>query len=244
MPRTPIWQSIATTLTHEIAGGHYPPGARMPTEAALSSRFGVNRHTVRRALKRMSEDGLVHSRRGAGVFVAMKPMDYAIGRRTRFHQNLAAAGQTPGKKILHLETRQSDTREAEALALPAGADVHAYEGLSLADGQPIAVSRSIFPAAPFPGFLDDLAELGSITAALARHGIADYTRASTRLTAKAATATQALHLRIAENAPLLQAVAINIDTTGMPIEYGHTWFAGERVTLTLSDPALQDAQMS
>lgn len=235
MARTAIWTSISNALTRDIAEGRYGPGDQLPTEAALSARFGVNRHTVRRALAAMAEDGLVHARRGAGVFVAQKPTEYPIGRRVRFHQNLAAAGRSPAKEVLMRETRAADAREAEALGLDPSAQVHVYEGLSLADNTPIAVFRSVFPADRFPDLLTDLAETRSVTTALKRHGIDDYTRASTRLTAKQATATQALHLRIAEGAPILRSISINVDETGAPIEYGHTWFAGDRVTLTLQD---------
>jgi len=232
-PRTPIWRSIASTLSAEIAQGHYKVGQKLPTEAELSARFGVNRHTVRRALGALGEERLVHSRRGAGVFVAATPTDYPIGRRVRFHQNLRAAGRLPTKEILSVATRVADEEEAEALSLERGAEVHVYEGLSLADDQPIALFRSVFPADRFPGLHQHLIADRSVTKALARHGIADYTRASTRLTAKAATATQALHLRIVEGAPILRTVSINIDSVGRAIEFGHTWFAGDRVTLTL-----------
>lgn len=235
MARTAIWTSIAAALTNDIAEGRYGPGDKLATEAALATRFGVNRHTVRRALAAMADDGFVHSRRGSGVFVAQTPTDYPIGRRVRFHQNLAAAGRAPAKKVLALETRAADTREADALGLTPGSEVHVYEGLSLADGAPIAIFRSAFPAQRFAGLPADLEETNSVTAALQRHGISDYTRASTRLTAKLATPTQALHLRIAEGAPILRTVGINIDLDETPIEYGQTWFAGDRVTLTVND---------
>ena len=74
--------------------------------------------------------------------------------------------------------------------------------------------------------------------ALAAAGVTDYTRASPRLPAKVASATQALHLHIAEGAPILRSVAINVDPSGRPIEYGRTWFAGDRVTLTFDPGAL------
>ncbi|MFQ6552266.1 phosphonate metabolism transcriptional regulator PhnF [Aestuariibius insulae] len=235
MTRTPIWKSIAAVLMQEIADGHYRSGDKLPTEVKLASRFGVNRHTVRHALKSMAEDGLVHARRGAGVFVAQVPTEYPIGRRMRFHQNLAAAGRIPAKEILNMETRLAGPSEREALELPKEAEVHAYEGLSLADSQPIAVFRSVFPAARFPGLLAALEETRSVTSALARHGVEDYTRASTRLTATAADATQALHLRVTEGDPILRTVGINVDPDGVPVEYGHSWFAGDRVTLTIDD---------
>lgn len=230
--RTPIWKSISSALISDISKGIYRPGDKLPTEAQLASRFGVNRHTVRRALKSMAEDDLVMSRRGSGVFVAQIPTEYPIGRRVRFHQNLQAAGRLPGKEILMLDTRNADPRETEALQLE-GETVHVYEGLSLADGQPIAVFRSVFPAGRFPQILETLEQTRSVTQALQAHGVTDYTRAQTSLTAKTASATIALHLRLREGAPVLRAVGINVDSDGIPVEYGKTWFAGDRVTLTV-----------
>jgi len=234
MARTPIWKSITAALTAEIGDGHYRPGDKLPTEAQLAQRFGVNRHTVRRALADMAERGMVHARRGAGVFVAAKPTDYPIGRRVRFHQNLTAAGQMPEKRVLRLETRAADQREAAALDLPDGAQVHVYEGVSLADGAPIGLFRSVFPAERFATLLDGLAATRSVTAALKREGLDDYTRASTRLTAKLANATQALHLQIAEGAPILRTISVNIDLSGQPVEYGHSWFSGDRISLIVT----------
>ena len=236
MPRTPIWKSIAETLRREIAAGHYRPGDKLPTEAQMASRFGVNRHTVRHAISALVDDSLVHTRRGAGAFVAQVPTDYPIGKRVRFHQNVAAAGRIPAKRVLSVETRPASARERDALVLEADALVHLYEGLSLADDHPIALFRSVFPAALFPDLPQALRQSASVTHALAAAGVTDYTRASTRLTARAASATQALHLRIAEGAPILRSVGINVDGRGCPVEYGRTWFAGDRVTLTF-DPA-------
>lgn len=233
MARTPVWKSIASALTEDIAQGRYDTGDKLPAEAQLAARFGVNRHTVRRALAEMAAGGLVHSRRGAGVFVAAKPTDYPIGKRVRFHQNISKGGRIPAKQILTTETRAAATGEAAALGLEPGDQVHVYDGLSLADGQPIALFQSIFPAERFPGMLTALEETQSVTAALKRCGIEDYTRSETRITARQTTATQALHLRIPEGAPILRTTGINVDSEGSPIEYGRTWFAGDRVTLTV-----------
>jgi GntR family phosphonate transport system transcriptional regulator len=234
--RTPIWKAIATSLSNDISEGIYQQGHKLPTEAVLAARFGVNRHTVRQAMGALADEGIVHARRGAGVFVAMKPTDYPIGRRVRFHQNLTAAGRTPAKEVLLLETRTAHASEADALQLETGAVVHVYEGLSLVENTPIALFRSVFPAERLPDMLIHLRHDPSVTAALAQSGVADYTRASTRVNAKLATVTQALHLRIAEHAPILRTISVNADPDGRPVEVGRTWFAADKVTLTLSDP--------
>lgn len=234
MARSPIWRAIADTLTAEIARAHYAPGDRLPTEAELADRFGVNRHTVRHALAALTDQGLIHTRRGSGAFVAARPADYALGRRTRFHQNLAAAGRNPARDITRRETRPADAGEAAALKLQPGDAVHVIEGVSTADGVPMAAFRSVFPAAQLPGLLARLTQTSSITEALVAEGVADYTRATTRLTAIAAPATLALLLRLPEAAPLLRSTSVNIDPQGRPLEFGTTWFAGDRVTLTVT----------
>lgn len=233
--RTPIWKAIATSLRSEIVEGLYQQGAKLPTEAVFAMRFGVNRHTVRQALKALADEGIVHARRGAGVFVTMAPTDYPIGRRVRFHKNLTDAGRSPAKKVLLLETRTAQASEAEALELKIGAMVHVYEGLSLMENQPIALFRSVFPADRLPDLLVHLRNNPSVTAGLAQSGVSDFTRASTRVNAKLATATQALHLRIAENAPILRTISVNTAPDSSPVEVGCTWFSGDKVTLTLSE---------
>lgn len=228
-----LWRAIHDSLRADIAAGRYSPGDKLPTEAALAARFSVNRHTVRRALGALAEAGTIFTRRGAGAFVAHRPTDYPLGRRVRFHQNLRAAGRAPAREFLAFETRAAAPKEASALRLPPGASVHVCDGLSFADGVPLSLFQSLFPAARFPDLPEALRRLSSITAALADCGLPDYTRASTRLTAKLATTTQAHHLRIAPGAPILRATAVNVDAEGVPVEYGRAWFAGERITLTL-----------
>lgn len=234
MPREPIWRSIANTLQTEIAQELYRPSDKLPTEADLADRFGVNRHTVRQGLASLAEAGIVHARRGAGVFVAARPTDYALGPRVRFHQNVAASGRTPSRRITRLETRPASPAEAAALALASGDLVHVIDGISLADGQPLALFSSVFPAARLPGLLTAMAAQNSVTAALAACGVTDYTRAETRLTAKLADGLQALALHIQPGAPILRSVAVNVDAAGQPVEFGTTWFAADRVTLTVT----------
>lgn len=220
-------------MRHDIAEGRYTQGDKLPTEAALAARFGVNRHTVRHALAHLVEEGLVRTRRGAGAFVAGRPTDYPIGKRVRFHENLRAAGREPAKKVLALEQRAASEGEANALQIAQGDPVLAYVGLSLGDGVPVALAEATYPLGRLPGFAKAMSNATSITKALNEIGVTDYTRVSTRVTATLATATQALHLQVQEGAPLIRTSSLSVDSEGVPVELGRTWFAGERVSLTL-----------
>lgn len=235
MNKQPIWKSIADALRGDLAEGRYRAGDKLPTEAALAERFGVNRHTVRHGIAALVEEGLIRTRRGAGAFVAATPTDYALGKRVRFHENLVAAGRRPEKKVLHVEERFATEGEASALQIESGAPLVVYHGLSLADEQPIALFESLFPAERVQGLIAAFSRTSSVTEALSMVGIADFTRASTRLTAVRASAMQALHLHVGEGDPILKSTSVNVTLGDVPIEYGRTWFAGDRVTLTLDN---------
>ncbi|WP_341862005.1 phosphonate metabolism transcriptional regulator PhnF [Gymnodinialimonas sp. 57CJ19] len=235
MGRIPIWTAIHDTLVEEIAAGHFPPGARLPTEAQLADRFGVNRHTVRRALAALADRDIVFSRRGAGVFVRHTPTPYPIGRRVRFHQNLLDANRVPDRRVLHLETRTATLDEVEALDLGGTPLIHISEGIIRSDDVTVGAFRSVFPAARFPDFLEIMRETRSVTKTFAAHGVTDYTRARTEVTAQVATKSRADLLEIRPRDPILRTISINVDHEGVPIEFGRAWFAADKVTLTVTD---------
>lgn len=226
----PLWRQIAETLRAELAGRE--PGHRLPSEARLSARFGVNRHTVRRALAALAQDGLVHARRGAGVTVTAPPTDYPIGRRTRFHTAMAVSGRVPGRQVLSVEILPGTRAETQALGLTPGTPLVRAEGLTLADGVVIGHFRSVFPE--IPGLAAELTRGEGVTAALAACGIPDYTRAWTRLTAVAADGLLAGHLQLRRGDPVMRSESLNTGPGGEPLEYGITHFAGSRVTLTIA----------
>lgn len=231
--KTPLFQSIAQALRVDIAEGAYAAGTKLPTEAALADRFGVNRHTVRHALELLADEGLVKSRRGSGTRVVGRPIDYPLGRRVRFHQNLSEAGRAADKRVLSVELRSATAEDTRVLKLPEGTEVCVRRGVSLADGAPVAFGESRFPAHRLPGIAAALKAQTSVTAALRDVGVADYTRASTRMSAERATATLALHLEISEGDPVLYTSSVNVDPDGQVVEFGQTWFAGARVVLTV-----------
>ena len=65
----PKHQQIFEKLSREIESGRYKAGQKIPSEAALVTRFGVSRITVGRALKDLQHRGLVDRVAGSGTFV-------------------------------------------------------------------------------------------------------------------------------------------------------------------------------
>ena len=59
-----LWQDIAAGLRDAITGGQYKPGETLPAELELASEYSVSRDTVRRALNRLTQEGLLTPGRG------------------------------------------------------------------------------------------------------------------------------------------------------------------------------------
>ena len=65
----PRYIQLASSLTEAITAGIYAVGAVLPTEKALCEQYTASRHTVREALRRLSEQGMVKRRQGSGTVV-------------------------------------------------------------------------------------------------------------------------------------------------------------------------------
>jgi GntR family transcriptional regulator, phosphonate transport system regulatory protein len=232
-----LWRQIAETLAQEVSAGSFA-GGRLPTEPALAARFGVNRHTVRRAVAVLAERGLLRIEQGRGTFVADHLVDYVLGRRTRFSANLQSQGREPGHRLLSAATVAADAATARDLALRRGARVVQIEIVGNADGVALSYGLHSFPARRFAALPAAFAATGSITAALARCGVGDYTRKLTRLLARLPSEREARHLGQPSSRPVLQSEAVNVDVAGLPIQRSLVVFAGDRVQMVVAADGL------
>src|SRR5580704_13175730 len=185
-----LWRQIAETLRNEIGGDDFPPGARLPTEAELSARFAVNRHTVRRALEELSRGGLIRVEQGRGTFVAEDVLDYTVGTRTRFTEWIHRHNKEPSGRVLQRREIAADSTIAAGLGIRPGTRVVVLERLGLADDIPVSLARHYFPVSRLRGILDALAANPRITDALKAVGVDDYVRQVTKVTARAPTAAE------------------------------------------------------
>lgn len=228
-----VWARIADALARDIAAGRHAPGERLPGEQALAARFDVNRHTVRQALRNLADRGLVRVEHGVGSFVGAFALEYALGRRTRFAENLARAGLTGRHRPLASGRCTADAELARRLGVRAGTGLIRVRSLGEADGRPISVSDHYFPARRFAGIAEAFAETGSITRALARCGVADFVRRWSGISAGLPDAETAALLGVPPSRPVLLVESVNTDLDDRPVECGRTRFAGDVVQLVV-----------
>ncbi len=73
MPQNqPLYRHIAEDLRTQIKDGQLRPNDKLPTEDDLGTKYNASRNTVREAIRRLTDEGLLESRPGQGTFVARK----------------------------------------------------------------------------------------------------------------------------------------------------------------------------
>jgi GntR family phosphonate transport system transcriptional regulator len=231
-----IWRQIADAIAADIGGRALKPGERLPTETALAARFGVNRHTVRQALGHLQDRGVIQVEQGRGTFVARDPLVYPVGRRTRFTEIVRLQHRLPGGRLLRVRQVPAGPGAARDLEVAEGTPLQVLDVLHLADGQPLCVAAHHFVLERVGDLEPGFRAHGSITAALAGRGIADYVRRATRISARHPTSREVGLLAMPRTRPLLVAEAINTLVDGPPIELGVACFPADRVQIVLETP--------
>lgn len=229
----PLWQQIADQLTDEIVRGDIAAGARLPSEVALARRFGVNRHTLRRATRHLADKGFVHIRAGAGIFVRKLVLDYALHRTTRLSQNLADNGETAERQLLNSQIEPA-AGYANDLAVSPDSEVRVLNLRSLIRQRPIAMSTLAFPLPRFNGLPDEFVRTRSISAAMTSAGVSDYHRLRSAISTRNPTSDEADWLSRPINMPVLVVAFVNVDENGIPVEAGHTVFAADSIQLVVN----------
>ena len=129
------------------------PGDRLPTEHDLAAWFGVSRMTLRHALAELARRGLVTRTVGrhGGTFVAAPKLEQDLTTLAGFSEQLRRHGMVAGARVLTASQRPAGPAAGAALQIERDDPVYEVRRIRLADGRPIVLERSLFPAARFPG---------------------------------------------------------------------------------------------
>lgn len=223
------WRRVADAIEEAIRAGRHPRGSRLPSEAELAERFGVHRHTVRRALAHLASEGRVRAARGSGTFVTQAPILYPITARTRFTEIVEGGERRARGRLLRERREAAGEAMARRLGVATGTGLLVFETLREADGRPVSLATHWMEAARAEGAIAAFQETGSLSEAFARLGHAGYRRARTEITAASADARVARRLGIGEGAPVLVSRATDLGEDARPLQALDTVFRADAV---------------
>ncbi len=149
--RGPVYDQIKRAVTAQIRSGAWKPGDRLPSEADLSQSLATARMTVNRALRELTEDGLLVRRRRAGTFVAQPDAPAALLKIVDMAKAIPARGQAYGYICETDDTVPASPGIAKAMRLPPGARLQHVECLHTADGEIVEFEERWINLALLPG---------------------------------------------------------------------------------------------
>jgi GntR family transcriptional regulator len=225
---------IEDWLADAIAAGQLRPGDRLPTEHDLAAWLGVSRMTLRHALGELSQRGLVTKAvgRNGGTFVAEAKLEQDLTTLAGFSEQLRRHGKVAGARVLAAAQIPASPAAAAALGLAEGDPVHEVRRIRLADGRPMVIEHSLFPAKLFPDLLDCRLD-GSLYELLEeRYGQRPH-RARELLEPVVAGVREAEALEVDEGAPLMLVERTAYSKAGQPLEFARDLFRGDRTRVVV-----------
>jgi GntR family transcriptional regulator len=227
----PLYFQISENLKATIESGALAPGERLENELELAERLGVSRPTVRQAIQRLVQQGMVVRRRGLGTVVVapriMRPLALSS-----LYDDLETTQRSPTTAVLSAEQLEADEDIAALLAIPAGTAVLSVERLRSADGTPLAIMHNYVPARLLRGVEADLEKTG-LYELLRGQGVQLHA-AEQVVGARRATPREARLLQVARTATVLTMTRTAFDPAGQPVEHGSHAYLAERYSFKMS----------
>jgi GntR family transcriptional regulator len=219
----PRYSVIAEWLRAQCEG--LPPGSLLPSEAELAARFEVSRMTARHAVQQLERSGHVERRRGAGSFVAPRPLHRSVGTLVSFTEDMARRGMRSSSAVLEAEVGV-DAHHAALLGLDPGAWLVKLVRVRYADDRSLALERVFLPG-QFADVLEADLETGSLHAALRARG-RQISNGHAQVAARMATEEELKVLGLAPPAALLVESRLIYDTSGRAVESTETAYIASR----------------
>ncbi len=230
----PLNERIARALQEEIRTGLHPVGSTLPTETALCARFEASRFTIREALRKLVEKGLVERRQGAGSTVIATTAQPGFAQVFDDLADMFEYARDTHLDVSVLEMIQIDTEVAGFVQAPAGSSWLKAEGVRWTAARDAMICFvSVYVHARFAPLLTDLREVGGAVYGLveARSGelIAE---ALQEISAQPMPPAVARALKRPRGAPAMRFVRRYYDVSGGIMLASVNWHPGEQCRYT------------
>jgi GntR family transcriptional regulator len=227
----PKYAMLRGELERLILAG-MPAHTSLPSERELMNNYGVSRMTVREALSRLVDDGLVYRVHGAGTFVADASTITKSLTLTSFSEDIRSRRMEPGSISATLRRVEADARVATALRVSPGTSVAHLERVRTADGVPMCLERVWIPGDILPADFS-LDAQPSVYEYLESIGRAPESATQT-IQATVLDSAQAALLDVPAQSPALSVTRIAVDSEAREVEFAISLYRADRYDYRLT----------
>jgi GntR family transcriptional regulator len=218
----PLYLQLERALREAIDKRILNPDDALPAERDLASDLDVSRITVRKAIDRLVNEGLLVRRRGSGNFVAGR-IEKNFSKLTSFSEDMRARGRNPHSVWLKRSEGTVTPEEAMSMRLSPGTPVFRFQRIRFADDAPMALETCTVGASALPSVK---AVDASLYEALEKSGNRPV-RALQRLRAVLLTEEQAKLLKSHPGEAGLMVERIGFLSDGRVVEFSQSYYRGD-----------------
>lgn len=146
----PLYKQLMQHIKNEIEQENLTPGSKLMNETDLEKAYGVSRITVRKALKELTEEGILERKQGKGTFVRKIKMTRELIAVDGFSDFIKQIGKHPSSRILSCMNVHATEKQAKKLMISEGDELLRLERILFIDNEPMAVDVSHYPLEEFP----------------------------------------------------------------------------------------------
>jgi GntR family transcriptional regulator len=230
----PFYFQLAELLEHEITSGRWQQGLRLPSEPDICRHYGLSRTTVRQALGRLEQEGLISRRKGQGTFVeGTQPRSWLLQSSEGFFQEeVDRMGRMVTSKLLRASRGPLPRWACDALGLPAGSEGATLERVRSVDGLVAMYNINHLPPALADTALSLEANESLYQRLKEREGVEV---AGGRRTVEAVRAQERLAelLEVPPGTPLVFIESVSWDRSLQPLDCYQTWLRTDRMRIDI-----------
>jgi GntR family transcriptional regulator len=227
MKRINLSDQVFDVIKTRIVNGTYRNDSYLPTIADLATELGVGRSTIREALSRLENAGMIEVRHGKGIYVTEPGVEYSSQVQS-FTETVIELGMVPGTEVIQKSEVWTDESLADKLHVAVGEPLNMLVRLRLADGKPMALERSYTPCQLFPGLCEQPGLDGSLYGVLQNMYHVNIAFATRVIKAVLTRPAENKLLGLSGRQPALQIETLAQDSNHRPIEYGISLYRADR----------------
>lgn len=197
----PLYRQIKQHIAGKIQSGVWKAGDRIPTEHALVKELDASRMTVNRALRELTQEGVLARRQGSGTFVAPAKLETGLLEIRNIADEITARGNRHSSRLLSLEEAEAPDDISELMSGRKGSRFYHCRLLHFENGEPVQLEDRYVNPAQVPDFLVQDFSTETPSAFLVR--TVPFSHADHRISAETATAEQSELLNLARGEPVL-----------------------------------------
>lgn len=224
----PFYEKVKQAISDNIAAGVWRPHDRIPSEAELVAQFGFSRMTVNRALRELTDEGLLVRLQGVGTFVAEPKGQSALFEIHSIADEIASRQHTHRCEVLMLEETRADANQATALGVAEGTPIYHSLMVHYENDIPVQIEDRCVNAEVVPAYLQQ--DYTTTTPHAYLSLIAPLTEGEHIVEAVKATVDECRLLQIHEHDPCLRILRRTWSTSHI-VSHARLLFPGARYRL-------------